>query len=169
MSLSAEQRKLIWDSMLDAEIHYHYFGHLAERYSRRERWLAWMLGVFSSGTVASTFANSKWVASGLGLLVAILSITQGTFKFGKAAELSASLQRRWGGALAGLRKLWALVEGAQIESAAAMEEWSRQMELVGGLDEQASWQLQSDNKLLDTSYDEVMQVRRLVAPQGVPA
>lgn len=157
--LSDEQREMIWDSLVDAEIHYHYFGALAERNSTRERWLAWVLGVSSSGTVASIFANYKQVASGLGLLVAILSTTQGTFKFGKSAELSASLQRRWGVAFAALQQLWALVQAGQIGGKEAMEEWSKQMELVGVLDEQASWQLRTDRKAMDASYDEVMLTR----------
>lgn len=46
-------RKMIWDSMLDAEMNERYWSKLSRRYYEREKWAKIFLASMASGTVAS--------------------------------------------------------------------------------------------------------------------
>jgi hypothetical protein len=69
-------RKLVWDSLLDADMNARYWGHLARRYQRREMRTKIFLAITSSGAVAGWTLWSRWpqvwhVLSGVSMVVAV--------------------------------------------------------------------------------------------------
>ncbi|MFZ0959823.1 MAG: hypothetical protein WAO35_02880 [Terriglobia bacterium] len=92
-----EKAKLLWESMLDADMNARYWGRLARRYQRKEMGLKILLAATSSATVAGWAlwkgAPQLWQAlSGFSALVAVaLPI----LNYSQRIETMADLRAKW--------------------------------------------------------------------------
>ena len=157
-------RKLVWESLLDADFHARYFGSLAELQAKRERSITWSITVLSSGAVATFFRKGlSDLAPALSLVVVFLSASLNVLKFGKAATTSASLQRQWSAILSDLEALWTQIESGTIEPAEALKQRQKIDARHASLDEIASSRLSTSKRLVRQCWETMLQSRH-VAP-----
>jgi hypothetical protein len=106
--LSDLQRKRVWEAWLSAEIRANYFADLAGRYHRQQRWTTWLTLFTSSGAVAAfvTRVPHEWVAPGLALLAAALSLYAVVSQNQQRALDSSDLHFRWNRLASAYRGLW---------------------------------------------------------------
>jgi hypothetical protein len=119
MMLSEYEQKIVWDSLLGAEIRSQFFAELSVRYQTRQRWLVGGTLVLSSGAFLSLVttvipAPFGWVKPMLALLAAILSAWSLLAKNERNSIDSADLHFRWNMLAMDYQTVWADVYGDQV-------------------------------------------------------
>lgn len=101
-------KKVIWDSMLDADLNARYWSYLSQRYYSRDKYSKIFLAVMSSGTVASwQFWNAMpFVWKGLSALSAITAIALPILNWSKAIENMVRLKQQWTELKNGYEMVW---------------------------------------------------------------
>jgi len=105
----SEKAKLLWESMLDADMNARYWGHLARRYERREMRIKVFLAATSSVTVAGwvlwKHAPLFWqVLSGIS---ALLAIALPILNYSQRIAIMADLRAKWMHLRVEYDRLWA--------------------------------------------------------------
>ncbi len=161
MAITSDTEKLLWDTLLDADMSHRYYVRLSGRLSRLETGLSIVTAVLTSGAFLSLALSSplpglaKWFA-----LAATITSTWLVFsKHGKRAEFAASRARGWMDAQARLERLWAR------RGAASDDQVHRGLEqLQRGLSEGAEAvvrELPLNDRLRRSAYREVLDARGL--------
>ena len=90
-------KKIIWDSMLDADLNARYWSYLSQRYYLRDKYSKIFLAVMSSGTVASwQFWDAvPFVWKGLSALSAVTAIALPILNWSKTIENMVRLKQQW--------------------------------------------------------------------------
>lgn len=101
-------RTAIWESLLDAEMNVKYWGYLARRFVKRERWLKIILAITTSSTILSL---SVWQShpSGpviLGVVNAVLAISLPFLHYSESIETMANLRGSWSQLSVEYDRLW---------------------------------------------------------------
>lgn len=155
-------RRLVWESLLNADFSSRYFGHLAGLLQTRERIITVVVGVLSSGAFLALISKFQlgYLPQLLSALTAVFSITLATRKLGKSAALSASLHSRWTAIQNDYEILWSEAEFLSSEQIA--ERWRNIENSHMKDDETAAQEFRIDKKLADECQKAVLQMRHLV-------
>jgi hypothetical protein len=163
MMPSEPMRRLIWESMLEADIRARYFGYRASRFERRERVLRVILLVVSSAQFLILISQLQvpLVAEIVAGVVVLLSVFLTTFAYSSSAKLNAALHRVHSELATEYELLWV---GVDTNDDKALEKKHRELqEKPRGLVEEASRET-VDSKLVDRCCADVMAARRLESP-----
>jgi hypothetical protein len=98
--------------MLDADMNVRYWGHLARRYSSREKFIKIFLAVFStSGAVASLslWESVPYLWKGLVSISAIVAIALPILNYSDLVEKIAVQRGKWARLLSEYERLWSRV------------------------------------------------------------
>jgi hypothetical protein len=109
--LSSFEEKIVWDSMLGAEIRAQYFAALSTRYRGRQFWLSLSSFVLSSGAffaLVTTVVPAKygWIKPTVALMAACLSGCSLLAKNERNSIDSADLHFRWNQLAIEYRRVW---------------------------------------------------------------
>jgi hypothetical protein len=90
-------KKVIWDSMLDADLNARYWSYLSRRYYLQDKYSKIFLAAMSSGTVASWqfWAAVPIVWKGLSALSALTAIALPIINWSKMIENMVRLKQQW--------------------------------------------------------------------------
>ena len=90
-------RKLIWDSMLDADMNTRYWGCLTRRYSNRDKRMKIFLALMSSGTFASLWfwTDIELLWKILSAISTVIAISLPILNLQKSIETMATLKAKW--------------------------------------------------------------------------
>jgi len=90
-------KKVIWDSMLDADLNVRYWSYLSRRYYMRDKYSKIFLAAMSSGTVASWhfWATVPGVWKGLSAFSALTAIALPIINWSKMIENMVRLKQQW--------------------------------------------------------------------------
>lgn len=105
--MRAQQRQLVWNSLLDADMRARYWGRVARRNERIEMAVTVSIAVFSLAAVGSWMLDSvpqMWQV--LSALSAALAIALPILKLGRKAESMADLGARHAILLDSFEQLW---------------------------------------------------------------
>ena len=154
----------IWTSLLEADFRSHYFGHLAGRLQREERFLALAVTILSSSAFLSLVAKFQWIpssaAAALSALAAVAGAILAVQKPGKKAAQSGALHRRWSSACRELESLWMSLYRLDPEEAVAR--WKAIEDEYAKDSESASVEFPRARRLAALCQREVVRNRRLV-------
>jgi len=106
--LNVQQQRQVWEGWLSAEIRSNYFAELSGLYRRRQRLVTWFTLLTSSGAFAAILSRvpAEWVAAGLTLIAAALSLASLVADDQQRAVDSADLHLRWNKLAQGYEALW---------------------------------------------------------------
>ena len=90
-------KKIIWESLLDAEMNVKYWKGLTQRYLRRDKIMKIFVALTSSGTVAAWSIWSEYPAvwKVLSATAAIVAILLPLLKYQKTIEITSKLSGKW--------------------------------------------------------------------------
>jgi hypothetical protein len=90
-------KKIIWESLLDAEMNVRYWKRLTQRYLRRDKAMKIFIAISSSGTVAawSIWSEHPAVWKVLSAIAAIVGISMPIFNYQKTIEIASELSGKW--------------------------------------------------------------------------
>src|SRR5258708_3665720 len=93
----SNQRSVVWDSLLDAEMNVRYWGYLAQRFASRERCLKIALAVSASGTLLALPLWKQFPAGpvALGIVNATLACSLPILNYSERIETMANLRGSW--------------------------------------------------------------------------
>lgn len=108
--LFINQKRNIWEAMLDADLNRRYFGYLYADYHRADLIIKSMLAIFSSSTVAS-WAFWEYSAGGVlwkscSAIVTVIAIVSPFLNLANKLELSARLKSEYGNMYSDYRKIY---------------------------------------------------------------
>ena len=155
-------RNLVWDALYMADVRKRYFAAVAGNLGRRERVLAFMVALSSSGTVASLLAkipNAQTVSVILSLISASVAAFLVVAKHDKKINAGAALSRQWSEILSEYEILWAQVD--TLKEATLLKKHAELERKHFPIDEIAVSEFKLNEKLLDKCFDEVARSRGL--------
>ena len=90
-------RKIVWNSMLDAEMNERYWSQLSKRYYKKEKWTKILLAIMASGTVAtwSIWSQYEQLWKFLSSLSAIVAIALSILNWPKIIQSMNVLTEKW--------------------------------------------------------------------------
>lgn len=105
------QQRLVWESMLTAEMNARYWARLASRYKSREDWGKIFIALASSGTVASwaIWQDLSLLWKLLSALSAVIAVAMPILDFPSKVETMSDLRGRWTELRSAYELLWAEV------------------------------------------------------------
>jgi len=106
--MTQEQRKLIWESMLSADMQTRYWGKAVARRERLELWLTVAVTVLAVGTVSTWIGRmSPEILQASSVLTAATSTALTLLKLSGRLELMANIAAQCNGILSAYERLWA--------------------------------------------------------------
>lgn len=153
------QRKLVWESLVHADILHRYYGYLADRLARRDKWISVLALLFSSSAAAVLLA--EWptaIAKVLALIVAGFNLWLTLSHYGKKSLYSASLQQEFADLVAEWELLWGKL--GDLEPHEVEASWRQLNQKGTAITKLAPTELPLDEKLRDRSEGEVIDVRK---------
>lgn len=163
-TLNANERSLIWQSMLDADMAVRYYTHLAHRLELRDRWLGAVVFVLASGAFASALITAgQPVQVVVSLLTVVASAIAVYVRFGDGAGHAAALFRQFALVLADYERLWSRIDETDAEAVRTV--CKALSDRVISMSESAARQFGEDRSLAERAQNEVLQSRGL-AIQG---
>lgn len=90
-------RKMIWNSLLDADMNERYWSQLSKRYYKKEKWTKILLAIMASGTVAtwSIWSQYEQLWKFLSSLSAIVAIALSILNWPKIIQSMNVLTEKW--------------------------------------------------------------------------
>lgn len=90
-------RKIIWNSLLDADMNERYWSQLSKRYYKKEKWTKILLAIMASGTVAtwSIWSEYEQLWKFLSSLSAIVAIALSILNWPKIIQSMNVLTEKW--------------------------------------------------------------------------
>jgi len=108
-----EIRRLIWDSMLSADLNHRYYSGLADLLQRWDRGARMFLAITSSAAVAGwavwSTAGLSWIWHGASALAAVVAVAQTILDHTKSIKTAGQLAGAWFSILRDYELLWASV------------------------------------------------------------
>jgi hypothetical protein len=155
--------KALWNAMLDADMNVRYWRCLAQRYTKRDRYIKIFLALSSSGTVASWAFWSEWslvwkILSGLSAAIATASPI---LNYPGLVESLSFLSGKWWDAKKDYENYWTRYESGESPDQIQKEFYqtkSRETELV-----RMENKLPYNKRLLKRCQKEVLTSRGLIS------
>lgn len=159
MAASDELRKLVWESMLNADYLQRFYGELASRKGRAGFWLDVTLAIAATGTFASIISQVPYLSAMAALLTTVLGWYAVFGKFGESAKEIASLHRQWAEIYSEYRMLWATLPNVSAKQ--TRSEIERLEARAGSLSEIAASRVPRNKKLENAAFDEMLHAHGL--------
>jgi|GEM_PF-2093246 len=162
-----EIRKKVWFGLLDADMNYRYFEHLASRYYHLDLYSKVFLAFMASGAVGGWIIWQDPAAYPYGVLTwkilssasAVLSVVMPIINVAKKLEAASRLKGEWNDVVREYDVLWLRVEG--ISQQKAIEEVARIGHMESELAAVEAILPTNDRKLTRRCQNEVKQARGL--------
>ena len=155
-------RRIIWDSMLDADLNERYWSYLAKRYYNREKYAKIFLAVMTSGTVASwgfwDQIELLWKISSA--LSALLAIALPILNWPKMVEAMIDLKQKWFQIKSDYEILWIEVKDRMNNKEKIKGELKKLKDKAARISQKDA-NLPNDQKLIRRCREEVMASRGL--------
>ena len=155
-------RRIIWESMLDADLNERYWGYLAERYHKKEKYTKIFLAVMTSGTVASWgfWSQVEILWKILSSLSALLAIALPIVNWPKMVEAMIDLKQKWFQIRSDYEMLWIEVEDGINDKEKVKRELKRLKDKEARISQKEA-NLPNDKKLIRRCWKEVIASRGL--------
>ena len=152
-------RKVIWDSMLDADMNQRYWSYLSRRYYVRDLYSKIFLAMMSSGTVASwgLWSQFPFIWKALSSISALLAIALPLINWPKQISTMVGLKQKWTEIKSEYELLWLTFEKGKKD--AAIEKDLKNIKQKETTVSQQESNLPCDKKLLYQCRDDVLQSR----------
>lgn len=163
VTVTPDQERIIWESLLDADMSSRYWGRAARLYQNCERGAKIFLAAVSSSTVASwlVWQQIAWLWQSLSAGAAIIAVALSILNLGSIVEAMVRAAEKWALLRASYDRLWAALP--QMSDTVALTKFDelkvREVELSS-----AEARLPHIQKLIQKSYDEVFSSRGLKKP-----
>ena len=148
-------RKIIWKSLLDAELNVRYWKRLVQRYTKYDRFLKVFLAAISSGTVAgwSLWGDYPWAWKCLSSSSALVAIALPILNFQRQIESMSLLSGKWFELKVAYEEQWRKInDGSEAKQIEAAYNRTKKHE---ALLVQKETKLPHDEKLLHECFSEV--------------
>jgi len=164
--MNADQKDLLWRSLLDADQNARYWRAMTLRYVRRERMAKIFLAIVSSATVAGWgfWRDVNWLWQGLSIIAAIIASAMPIIDVSRQIESMLELHERWLQLLNEYEDVW--TARGNITDLDVQEKLKILKALEVELSKKAA-KLPNDDVVLGTkSYNDVLRERKLTPPQS---
>lgn len=154
-------RKIVWKSMLDADMNFRYWKYLTQRYVKRDRNIKIFLALTSSGAVAgwSIWNDIKCMWQILSGLSAVIAIVSPIMSYQKLIEVTSDLSGKWWELMRYYETFWCRAENGEL-SGRIEEEFTNCKAKEDDLVKRET-KLPQDMKLLKKCQEEVLHSRSL--------
>ena len=165
-TLNEQERRLIWDAMLDADLAARYYTILARRYELRDRILGFLSFILASGVVGSFILefgdHTKVVQTSIAVATMIISGVTLIYRFDHSAAQAALLFRQFTEVLAQYESLWARID--EVEPSETRSAFDRLRASVAVMSEDATREFGDKRKLALRAQQQVLESRGLAYP-----
>ena len=156
--VSDHQRRLVWESLLHAEILHRYYGYLAEHLEKKDTRLVWAALVATSGAAVVLIGDFPTVyAKILALLAAGLNLWIALSRYSKKSVYSANLQKKFADLIVEWELLWGKVD--EIAGDEMEQLYVDLQKRATAITELAPVELPLDDRLQDRSEGETIRIR----------
>lgn len=116
MDAGSELRRLIWESMLDADLNDRYFGELTTGYQSKDRWAKVFIAIASSTTVSGWafwgVPGLDWIWKLASAAATLVAIALPIFDPAASMKAASRLAGAWSSILSECKLLWTQVDAA---------------------------------------------------------
>src|SRR5882724_983128 len=122
----SEQRTVVWESLLDAEMNVRYWGYLAKRFAGREKSLKIALALTTSSTILAhpLWQRLSYGPIAIGILNALLACGLPVLNYSERIETMANLRGSWSQLSIEFGRLW------QRESSSSISDCENEFRLL---------------------------------------